>query len=110
MPASSEAVKTSEHIYRAGAIDRGTRDFRGYTTSRGSTYGAYLIVADVLTYIVGLKPKNLVGAASGSSGWSGEGAKMVGELLDRMNIQQVRDPLRMKYVPDDGKLESRSEV
>ncbi|MBU4175142.1 MAG: FprA family A-type flavoprotein [Actinobacteria bacterium] len=63
-------------------------------------------VADVLTYLEGLKPKNLVGAAFGSYGWSGEGAKLVGEALDRMDVEQVRDPVRVKYVPDDEALEA----
>lgn len=34
----------------------------------------YPSVADVLTYIKGLRPQGLVGAAFGSFGWSGEGA------------------------------------
>ena len=63
-------------------------------------------VADVLTYLEGLKPKNLVGGAFGSYGWSGEGAKLVGEALCRMDVEQVTDPLRMKYVPDDETLEA----
>jgi len=63
-------------------------------------------VADVLTYLEGLKPKNLVGGAFGSYGWSGEGARAVGEALDRMDVEQVTDPLRMKYVPDDEALEA----
>src|SRR5450756_2819275 len=32
--------------YWVGAIDWGIRDFHGYSTFRGSTYNAYLIVAD----------------------------------------------------------------
>ena len=38
--------------------------------------GVFPTVADVLTYIKGLKPRNLFGAAFGSYGWSGEGQGM----------------------------------
>ena len=41
-----EAVKVTDKVYWVGAIDWGIRDFHGYTTPRGSTYNAYLIVAD----------------------------------------------------------------
>jgi flavorubredoxin len=39
-----EAKKVSEHVYWVGAIDWGMRDFHGYTTKRGSTYNAYLVL------------------------------------------------------------------
>lgn len=57
-------------------------------------------VADVLTYIKGLKPRNLIGAAFGSYGWSGEGTKLVNEALEQMGVDLVQEPVRMKYVPD----------
>ena len=57
-------------------------------------------VADVLTYVKGLKPRNLVGGAFGSFGWSGEGAKHVNEVLEQMAVELVREPLSVKYVPD----------
>ncbi|MHB8896795.1 MAG: FprA family A-type flavoprotein, partial [Candidatus Geothermincolia bacterium] len=41
-----QAVKISEHVYWVGAIDWDIRDFHGYSTPRGSTYNAYLIMAD----------------------------------------------------------------
>ncbi|MCJ7652873.1 MAG: FprA family A-type flavoprotein, partial [Actinobacteria bacterium] len=41
-----EAVKISDHVFWVGAIDWGIRDFHGYSTFRGSTYNAYLVVAD----------------------------------------------------------------
>ena len=61
-------------------------------------------IADVLTYLGGLKPKNLVGAAFGSFGWSGEATKQANELLGKMNVELVADPLRVKYVPDGSDL------
>ena len=46
-----KAVKISEHVYWVGAIDWNIRDFHGYTTKRGSTYNAYLVLADKPTLI-----------------------------------------------------------
>lgn len=57
-------------------------------------------VADVLTYARGLKPGNLVGAAFGSYGWSGEGARQVNEYLDQMKVELVAEPLNLQFVPD----------
>ncbi len=46
-----QAVKVTDHVYWVGAIDFGLRDFHGYLTSRGTTYNAYLILADKVTLI-----------------------------------------------------------
>ncbi|MHC4502047.1 MAG: FprA family A-type flavoprotein [Planctomycetota bacterium] len=57
-------------------------------------------VADCLTYLKGLKPKHLVGAAFGSYGWSGEAAGKVAEELAAMKVELASDPLKVRYVPD----------
>lgn len=62
--------------------------------------GIFPTVGDVLTYLKGLKPRNLVGAAFGSYGWSGEGARVVNEILSEMKVEQVQEPLNINYVPD----------
>jgi len=41
-----EAIKISESVYWVGAIDNEIRDFHGYSTSRGTTYNAYLILGE----------------------------------------------------------------
>ncbi len=46
-----KAVKVSENVYWVGAIDWSVRDFHGYLTSRGTTYNAYLVLADKITLI-----------------------------------------------------------
>ncbi|KKM65322.1 hypothetical protein LCGC14_1492400, partial [marine sediment metagenome] len=46
-----KAVKVSEHVWWVGAIDWAVRDFHGYLTSRGSSYNAFLIVADRITLV-----------------------------------------------------------
>jgi flavorubredoxin len=43
------AVKMSDDIYWVGAIDWGIRNFHGYSTHRGTTYNAFLIMADKVT-------------------------------------------------------------
>jgi flavorubredoxin len=60
-------------------------------------------VADLLTYLQGLRPKNLVGAAFGSYGWASAGVKQVHETLQAMKVDLVGDGLKVQYVPDgDG--------
>lgn len=41
---SFEAIKMTDRVYWVGAIDWGIRDFHGYSTSRGTTYNAFLIL------------------------------------------------------------------
>jgi flavorubredoxin len=57
-------------------------------------------MADVLIYLKGLKPKNLIGAAFGSYGWSGESASQVNDILTEMKVDIVSEPIKAKYVPD----------
>lgn len=45
------AVKIRENIYWVGAIDWNIRNFHGYETPRGTTYGAYLILDEKITLI-----------------------------------------------------------
>jgi len=57
-------------------------------------------VADCLTYLKGLRRKNLIGAAFGSHGWSGEGARQVHAMLEEMDVAVAAEPLAVRYVPD----------
>ena len=61
-------------------------------------------IADVITYLKGLKPKNLIGAAFGSYGWSGEALKQLNSFLTDMNVQLVSDGIRVKYTPTKNDL------
>jgi flavorubredoxin len=61
-------------------------------------------VADVLTYLKGLKPKNLTGAAFGSYGWSGEAVTQVNDILSEMKVDIAAEPVKAKYVPDEEML------
>ncbi len=62
--------------------------------------GLFPTVADMLTYLKGLKPRHLVGAAFGSYGWSGEAVAQMEEALRGMGLSVVEEGLRVKYVPD----------
>lgn len=72
------AVKVTENVYWVGAIDWGIRDFHGYTTPEGSTYNAYLIMADDVTLIDTVK------------------APFKDEMLSR--IKSIIDPAKIKYI------------
>ncbi|MCP4603035.1 MAG: FprA family A-type flavoprotein [Proteobacteria bacterium] len=64
----------------------------------------YPTVADVMNYLKGLKPKNLVGATFGSYGWSGEAVKHLDGIMEEMNVELVQKGLRIKYVPGEEDL------
>ena len=51
-------VQLKENIYWVGAVDWDVRDFHGYSTNRGTTYNAYLIIDEKITLIDCVK-KNL---------------------------------------------------
>jgi len=57
-------------------------------------------IADVMTYLSGLKPKNKIGAVFGSYGWSGEATKHLRERLTGMKIEVMSEDLKTKYIPD----------
>ena len=46
-----QAIKVTEKIYWVGAIDWNVRDFHGYSTNKGTTYNAFLILDDKITLI-----------------------------------------------------------
>ena len=58
------------------------------------------MMADVMTYMRGLKPKNLIGAAFGSFGWSGEAVKHLEEILTDMKVESIGEGIRVKNAPD----------
>lgn len=49
------ATKLKENVYWVGAIDWDLRSFHGYTTDRGTTYNAYLILDEKITLIDNVK-------------------------------------------------------
>ena len=71
-------VELAKGIYYVGAVDWNVRDFHGYTTPRGVTYNAYLIVDEKIALIDLVK------------------APFAGELLER--IRDIVDPAKIDYV------------
>ena len=57
-------------------------------------------VADMLTYMKGLKPKNKIGVAFGSYGWSGESVKLINKELEAMKFDIIDPGIKIQYVPD----------
>lgn len=56
-------------------------------------------MADILTYLKGLRPKDKIGAAFGSYGWSGEAVKHINGYLEEMHIELVDPGFKVKNVP-----------
>ena len=73
-----QAIPLTDDVYWVGAIDWTIRDFHGYLTSRGTTYNAYLIMAEKITLIDTVKRPCL------------------GEMMGR--IASVVDPARIDVV------------
>ena len=73
-----QAAKVTDNVFWVGAIDWHLRDFHGYATERGSTYNAYLIVADKITLVDTVK------------------APFLDEMLSR--IASVVSPDKIDYV------------
>ena len=72
--------------------------------------GLFPTVADILTYMKGLKPLNKVAAAFGSYGWSGEAVKLINEQFEAMKFNVVHPGVRVQYVPDDRAKEACREL
>lgn len=68
----------SDDIWWVGALDWNVRNFHGYTTDRGTTYNAYLIMDEKIT---------LVDTVAGN---------FTDEMIDR--ITHVVDPARIDYI------------
>ena len=68
--------------------------------------GLFPTLADFLTYMKGLKPKNKIGAAFGSYGWSGEAVKVIEKELTEIGIELVEPGLKVQYVPDGETLDA----
>lgn len=66
-------------------------------------------VAACMTYLGSLKPRNMVGAAFGSYGWSGEAPGKLEKMLEDQNIPLAAEALKINYVPDEDALQKATE-
>jgi flavorubredoxin len=78
-------------IFKAGAVCVGSPTHNN---------GILPLVSNMLTYMKGLKPKNKVGAAFGSYGWSGESVKVLTQWLTDMKLDVV-EGVRANYAPGE---------
>ncbi len=58
-------------------------------------------VADVLCYLKGLKPQNIIGQVFGSYGWGGESIQLLQDEFKIMQIELFDHPIKTKYVPNN---------
>ncbi len=63
-------------------------------------------LADILTYMKGLKPQGKIGAAFGSYGWSGEAVKILNTAMEEMKFNVIDPGIRVQYVPDHDALKN----
>jgi len=73
-----KAVKIIDNIYWIGAVDWDVRDFHGYSTNRGTTYNAFLIIDEKITLIDTVK------------------SSLKAEFLER--LRSIIDPAKIDYI------------
>ena len=73
-----KAIRVSPKVWWVGAIDWQLKEFHGYTTRRGSTYNAFLIMDQKITLIDTVK------------------APFLGEMMER--IASVVDPAKIDVI------------
>lgn len=64
------------------------------------------VLAPFLDDLVGLKPKNKVGAAFGSYGWAGGAVKTIEEKLQAAGIKLLAEGLQVKWNPTEEELQN----
>ena len=72
--------------------------------------GLFPTVSDFLSYMKGLKPKNKIGAAFGSYGWSGDAVKLIHKELEEMKFEVIDPGLKIQFVPDAEATEACHEL
>jgi len=66
--------------------------------------GVFPSVAEFLTYLKGLRPKNRLFSAFGSYGWSGEAVKDMYEIAKSMKLEVFEPGIRVLYKPSEEDL------
>jgi len=61
-------------------------------------------VASFVHYMKGLRPRNKIGAAFGSYGWSGESVKLLNDILNEIKAEIVHEGIKVKFAPDKDTL------
>jgi len=71
-------IELTKGVYWVGVVDWNLRDFHGYTTPRGGTYNAYLIVDEKIALVDTVKHA------------------FAGEMIER--IKEIIDPSKIDYI------------
>jgi flavorubredoxin len=61
-------------------------------------------VADVLTYLKGLRPDKLTAGSFGSYGWSGEATGQINQYFNDMKLRLVGQGIKALYIPNENVL------
>lgn len=93
--AGSPRSEVVTELLEAGGLLLGSPTLNGQILPR---------MADLLAYVRGLKPRNLIGAAFGSYGWGGEAVEQLQHELEQMKVEIATEGVRVQYVPDDAAL------
>ena len=77
-------------------------DAKGYVIG-SSTHDNDILptITGFLEFLKGLKPKNRIGFAFGSYGWSGGATKNIENILKETGIELVQQGLSIKFFPDE---------
>ena len=67
--------------------------------------GMFPSVAEFLCYLKGLKPKNKIGAAFGSHGWTGGAVKAIQQEMEQTGIEFLDSKLAFKFVPNEAEIQ-----
>jgi flavorubredoxin len=67
-------------------------------------------VASFVHYMKGLRPRNKIGAAFGSYGWSGESVKLLNDILNEIKAEIVHEGIKVKFAPDKDTLKQCEEL
>ncbi|MBN2401039.1 MAG: flavodoxin domain-containing protein [Spirochaetes bacterium] len=94
---TSDRSDTIAEVFDAGAVIVGSPTLNN---------GLFPTVSDFLTYMKGLKPKNKIGAAFGSYGWSGESIKLIHRELEEMKFNMMDADVSIKFVPDENDIKA----
>ncbi|HLB70616.1 MAG: FprA family A-type flavoprotein [Candidatus Methanoperedens sp.] len=96
-------IELTQGVYWVGVVDWNLRDFHGYTTPRGGTYNAYLIVDEKIALVDTVK-----------SGFASEMISRIKEIVDPSKIDYVvSNHVEMDHsssLPDIMKIAANAEL
>jgi flavorubredoxin len=96
VPSRIMSLKRNHHSHVMTELSRCGAVLVGSPTHNN---GIMPTVAAMLTYMKGLRPKNRLGGAFGSYGWSGESPKIVHEWLESMGMEMPAPFVKTQWTP-----------